>query len=503
MAVKGDNYSSLLFEKLKKSWDFRKEISAFSGFFHDPVWIMVSLSDNNGEIEVREDLTKQIKAFPGKKQISVKDINLITKNALATVKTKQVETVKYGVDCHGLCYPLIAFRKPFGFILLCGLKKHIPLNLRNLFRAFTDTIVRETCKEIELEELNETIRPRAVALSTVHTVHRLMSSTLNMSELLPRIARLSLQVLGANRCSIKLVDKKRKSLLPKTTVDLRKKQAKLKKVEIGKYAPGRAVKQSRTIRGKNYLATPLVEEEVLGVITLYDKFDGSEFTRYDEEIMKTLAEQAVTAIKNAQLYEEQASITMSSIQCIAMLLETRPHGSHKTEKACLKLTSLIGRCFNMNESEIKILQYAVMLHDTGQMGIPEKLLMKKGELTGEEYDIVKTHPRKGASILSKFKPLKPIVPIILHHHESFDGSGYPKGLCGDEIPRAAMILGVVSSFEAMITDKPYRKPLSVAAAVKEIKRNEGSQFDPLVVKAFCDAVSRKSILKLIEKELHQ
>ncbi|RLJ02407.1 MAG: hypothetical protein DRP08_04590 [Candidatus Aenigmatarchaeota archaeon] len=322
-----------------------------------------------------------------------------------------------------------------------------------------------------------------------------------MGELLPRIARLTLQVMRANRCSIKLVDRKRKTLLPMTTVDLRKKKAKLKKVQIGKYAPGRAVKQGRPIRGKNYLATPLIEDEVLGVITLYDKIDGSEFSSYDQEIMKTLAEQAVIAIKNAQLYEEQENLTMGSIKCIAMLLQARPHGSHVAEGSFIRLMQLIGRKFNMNETEIKMMQYAAMLHDTGQISIPEKLLMKKGGLTGSEFDIFKSHPTKGAKILSKIKPLKPIVPIILYHHENFNGTGYPDGLKGEAIPLPARILAVVSAFEAMITDKPYRKAISVEAAIKEVKKNSGTQFDPEVVDVFCEAVANKSVMKMLKKEL--
>jgi HD-GYP domain-containing protein (c-di-GMP phosphodiesterase class II) len=381
------------------------------------------------------------------------------------------------------------------------LKRKLTTTLQALFVLFINTVIKGTQKEMELEELNKTVRPRAIALSTVHTVHRLMTSTLNLHELFPRIARLSLQVMRANRCSIKLVGSRGKVLLPVTTIDLRKKKARLKKVTIGKYAPGRAVKQSREIRGKNYLATPLIDEDVVGVITLYDKIDGTEFTSFDEEIMKTLAEQAVIAIKNAQLFEEQENLTLSSIKCIAQLLETRPYGFHKAEASFLKLINIIGRKFNMNESEIRMLQYAAMLHDAGQLSIPEEVLMKKGVLTGREYDIIKAHPSRGASILSKFKPLKHIVPIILYHHENYDGTGYPRGLKKEEIPLPARVLAVVAAFEAMIIERPYRKALPIGSAVKEVSKNAGTQFDPKIVEAFCDAVARKDVRRLLEKEL--
>ena len=494
-------YFQHLFKRLQESWDLRKEVSAFGKFFQDPVWLLFPVVRKDAFRFSKSDLAKCIREQAGHHKITPENLDRIYSAVKNAKKGKKLEIFTYDNGLYGLCYPLKVEGRVFGFILMCNIRKKVPGNLQAIFQSFTDTIIRETQKSAELEELNETIRPRAIALSTVHTVHRLMGSTLNLGELLPRIARLSLQVLRANRCSIKLVDKKRKTLLPKTTVDLRKEKTKLKKVQIGKYAPGRAVKQGRAIRSKNYLATPLVEDEVLGVITLYDKLDGSEFTSYDEEIMKTLAEQAVIAIKNAQLYEEQESITLGSIQCIAMLLQARPHGAYLPEASFLKLIYIIGRKFDMNESEIKMLQYAAMLHDTGQISIPERVLMKKGGLTGMEYDIVKTHPLKGAKILSKIKPLKPIVPIILCHHENYNGKGYPKGLKGEEIPLSARVLAVVSSFEAMITEKPYRKALSIEAAIKEVKKNAGTQFDPEVVKVFCEAAAQKSVIKLLQKEL--
>jgi HD-GYP domain-containing protein (c-di-GMP phosphodiesterase class II) len=307
--------------------------------------------------------------------------------------------------------------------------------------------------------------------------------------------------MKAYRCSIKLLDKKRKTLLPVTTIDLRSTKTKLKKVAIGRYAPGRAVKQSRSIIGRNYLATPLIEGDVLGVITLYDKIDGSPFAENDSEIMETLAEQAITAIKNAQLYEEQERLTMSSIQCIAGLLQARPHGGFVAEASFRHLIKTIGVKLNMNETEIKMMQYAAMLHDTGQISIPEKLLMKKGVLTGSEFDIIKKHTLKGADILSKSKALKPIIPIILYHHENYNGTGYPRGLSKEEIPLAARVMAVISAFEAMITKKPYRKALSISAAVEELRRNSGTQFDPGIVKIFCEVIAQKKILNLLKKEL--
>ncbi len=490
-----------LFEVLKDNWCLREEISAFSKYLKTSSWIVLKDLPHGYSEFKKTDLFPVVKKSVRDTHRYRSEANKILRGIKKSVKEQALCEFAYNDKLFGVSYPLMVDSSVFGVIVLCGLKKSMHPDLKGIFTAFTAAVIRESQKEIELEEVNKTIRPRAVALSTVHTVHRLMTSTLNLNELLPMIARVAMQIIRANRCSIKLVDKKKQTLIPKCTIDARKQQTKLKKVVIGKYAPGRAVKKATPIRDKNFLATPLIDEEVVGVITLYDKLDGQGFSAFDEEIMKTLGEQSAIAIKNAQLFHEQVDLTTCSIKCIAQLLEARPHGGHRPEASTFKLISIIGRKFDMNESETKMLQYAAMLHDAGQLSIPEKVLTKRGELTGGELDIIKKHPRKGANILAKFKPLKPIVPIILYHHENFDGTGYPKGLKKNEIPLSARILGVVASFEAMIIEKPYRKALSIPAAVKEVKRNSGTQFDPQVVKVFCDAVDRRDVKKALQKEL--
>ena len=489
-----------LFAQVKNGWGRRKEITSLNHYLKNPVWCLLQEIPSGYTKLKKTNLADHIDhKFKNRTKVK-EELTKISKIIKRTAKTQKIEVFEYNDNANGICYPFMSEHDVFGYLVVCGFKKVIRADFRDIFCSMIDAIVRDSRKEIELEDINKTIRPRAIALSTVHTVHRLMTSTLDLNELLPRVARLTLQVLRSNRCSIKLVDKKRKTLIPKTTIDLRKSKIKLKKVQIGKYAPGRAVKRGTPIRGKNYLATPMIDRDVVGVITLYDKLDGSEFTQFDEEIMKTLGEQAAIAIRNAQIFGEQQNLTLSSIKCISQLLAKRSNVSHRAEGSFLKLISTIGPKFDMNEREIRTLQYAAMLHDAGQISIPEKLLMKK-HLTGKEFDIVKRHPMTGASILSQFKPLRPIVPIMLYHHENFDGSGYPKGLKGKEIPLAARILALVGTFEAMITEKPYRKALSISRAIREIRQSSGKQFDPKIVNVFCEVVQRKDVKKLLAREL--
>ena len=470
-----------IFIKIKGDKSFLQGLSSFIKNKNTSGWIILP---NQYDKYVDFKDTKVIEILKKQKFSNIqynKQLKKIFQYIRKNYKNKEVEQFEYENGFFAMICPIMNDKVYLGSIIILGLKKKFSSYIEKVILSFVNTVIDKNKKEVELEEINKTIRPRAIALSTVHTVHRLMTSSVELTELLPRIARLALQIIRANRCSIKLVDKKKKILIPKTTIDLRKKKTKLKKVQIGKYAPGRAVKKENAVCSAKYLAVPMIDQDVVGVITLYDKIDGREFTPFDEEIMKTLCEQAAIAIRNAQLFKEQTDITLSSIKCIAQLLESSSKRVRRAEATFLKLIHVVGAKFNMNLSEIKMLQYSAMLHDAGHICIPEEVLMKKTGLTGHEYELVKTHPKKAATMLSKFIPLKPIVPIILYHHENFDGSGYPKGLKGKEIPIPARIFAVIGAFESMIMEKPYRKAFSINAAIKEIKKNINTQFDPKVV----------------------
>jgi len=485
-----------IFTALEEKLDLRKVEEAFRSFFGHIILEIVDKKNAFDSKNLENKFCKTIKISEAMKKQGMEAM----KNCIKRCdKSKRTESIKCKSGHYGFCYPLIGEGKIAGYMVGCWLENEPSLELLNLFNYFTGITLKGILKEKELSELYESIKPRAIALSTVHTIHRLITSSLYLKELLSRIARLSMQIIKANRCSIKMIDSKRKVLLPKATVDHRTKKARLKKVKIGKWAPGKAVKYGKSIRDKRYLATPLIDEDVIGVITLYDKIDARPFNRFDEEIMKTLAEQSAIAIRNAQLYKEQEQLTMGSIKILAQIIESKCPGLHTPKTSFLRIVHLIGQEFNLREYELKLLQYATLLHDTGELMVPEKLLRKKGKLTEKEYRLIKEHPLKGAKIIKSLKSLKSVAPIIMYHHENFDGTGYPAGLSGTEIPIGARIMAVVAAFEAMITKRPYRVALTVERAVGEIKKNSGKQFDPEVVQVFANVMKRKDIRNLIKR----
>jgi HD-GYP domain-containing protein (c-di-GMP phosphodiesterase class II) len=131
---------------------------------------------------------------------------------------------------------------------------------------------------------------------------------------------------------------------------------------------------------------------------------------------------------------------------------------------------------------------AALLHDIGKIGISDKVLNKKGKLNEENWEAIKVHPRLGANIVSNIPNLASCVSIILHHHERWDGGGYPEGLKGEEIPIEARILAIADTFEAMTATRPYRSAFSREEVIRELRKGAGTQFDPKLVEIFIDLI---------------
>ncbi len=150
----------------------------------------------------------------------------------------------------------------------------------------------------------------------------------------------------------------------------------------------------------------------------------------------------------------------------------------------------IARKLGLPAQEIENIKHAAILHDLGKIGIPEKILLKRGPLNEQEMAVIKKHPLIGAHILSSIHSLKGAVPYIKHHHEHFDGSGYPSGLKGKKIPLGARIIAIADAFQALVSDRPYRKAFSQKKALEIIKQEAGTHFDPNIVKAFFEIVNK-------------
>lgn len=416
----------------------------------------------------------------------------------SAVKDKGPERFFEDGKGHGLLLPLKQGNQVYGYIAAHGFKYPVTDELMAVFTVFIETVMREVQKEMELTKLYDTIRPRAIALSTIHTVHRLISSTLDLDELMPRIARLCLQVMRAQGCKIFLLESNKKALALKAFVSANKQAQKIKSKTKLSGILGRIVRTGASALTPKKILVPLIDEDIIGVISINNKLGDKSFAEFDKEILTTFAEQAVIAIRNAQLYEEQEKLTIGSVKALAAILDTRPQHIQTHSLMFIKLVTDVAKQFNMTAQEIRVLKYASLLHDAGKVMIPDEILKKTKKLTGEEFQIVKKHPIKGVEIVKPIQVLQPVIPIILYHHEKYDGTGYPKGLKGKEIPLGSRIMSVVDAFISMISKQPYRECLSAAEALSEIKRYSGTQFDPEVVDIFKRLIEKTNIKSLLK-----
>ncbi len=394
---------------------------------------------------------------------------------------------------HTICLPVSADSQVRGFLGVSNLERPAPDAQLKLAQATLDSALREEERLDELKTLSETIQPRCVALSTIHTIHRLISSTLNLEELLPRVARLCCQVLRSQECVIWLMDREKQVLNPRAAVELVKGK-RARACRVGEGLAGRTAETLRMRMSPRRMVVPLVEEECLGVLQVRRFAPAKPFAVLDQEILTTLAEQAVVAIRNAQMYETQERVTWGTIRSLSAILDgmdTYSPGRATRTKVLAEAALAIADEMKVPVPQQRSLHYAALLHDAGRLGIPEEILHKPTKLNPAEFAKVKEHTVKGARLLEPLEILEPAIPIILYHHERYDGTGYPKGLKREAIPLGARILGVANAFEAMVCERPYRKAMSVAEAAKEISSHQGTQFDPKVVEAFLEAVRKK------------
>ena len=152
------------------------------------------------------------------------------------------------------------------------------------------------------------------------------------------------------------------------------------------------------------------------------------------------------------------------------------------------ICNVIGNWLRMNEKDLKVLVTCGLLHDIGKIGIQDDILKKKGKLTKEEYEVIKTHVEKSVEMIRFLPHMNYVIPAVLSHHERYDGKGYPNGIKGKEIPILGRILAVCDSFDAMVSRRAYKEKLSVEYAIGELENGKGTQFDPDVAQAFIELV---------------
>ncbi len=191
---------------------------------------------------------------------------------------------------------------------------------------------------------------------------------------------------------------------------------------------------------------------------------------------KVLEERIDDAFKNIQSHFQE------TVDSLVEAVDAKDSYTKGHLKRMSKFALLLGKEANLSQEELGLIQHAAVLHDIGKIGVPEAILLKKDTLSREEFEIIKKHPVIGARIISPVQSFKEVVPLVLYHHERFDGTGYPDGLKGNRIPLGARIIGIADAIDAMLTERPYARAKTVDEVRKELQQFAGIQFDPQLVK---------------------
>ncbi|MBN1550247.1 HD domain-containing protein [bacterium] len=234
----------------------------------------------------------------------------------------------------------------------------------------------------------------------------------------------------------------------------------------------------------SYLGVPMIfEDKCIGVIGLRSP-DFSTYTEHHLDILLHFANNTAVAIENSRLYKEVETSFVSTVEALVRLIDAKDPYTRNHSLRVAHVATELAREIGLSEDNIEMTRLASLLHDIGKVGLPETLLQKKGDLNEEERLLIQQHPEKGGDLVSGIDRLREIIPIIKRHHERIDGSGYPYGIKGEDIPITARIIAVADAFDAIISERPYRKSMSFSEAIKELRRCKGSQFDSDVVDAF-------------------
>ena len=242
---------------------------------------------------------------------------------------------------------------------------------------------------------------------------------------------------------------------------------------------------------KSLCISPLLVGDVaVGILVLGESRSATReaFDPDKIKLVNAISDQAASALRRATFHERLEQSFVEMVLALAKALDARDTYTQNHSQRMVAMTDELCHKLGIDEDQTQSIHLAAALHDIGKIGVPDEILRKPGPLTSQEWVSMKQHPKIGADILGPVTELALVAPIIIAHHEKFDGSGYPYGLKGDDIPLGARILSVVDAYVAMLDERVYRKALSHQEAVSELVKFSGSQFDPIIVDSFLKLV---------------
>jgi response regulator RpfG family c-di-GMP phosphodiesterase len=349
-------------------------------------------------------------------------------------------------------------------------------------------------------------RSRIATLSKLYEFTNKLTSLDSLNDVIDTTIRTIQNITGCSRISVMLLADDDQYLYIKRAIGLEEDIIKSTRIRVGEHIAGKAFHAKKAISSKPrshlydryfkykmsgpFMSIPLIEvpnkrgTKPIGVINLTNKKGGKAFTEGEKHLLFHLANSASIAIKNELRKTALQKASIDTLILLTNVLEakdtfTQGHSIRVSEYAC----AIAGR-LGFSDEALSEVRYGAQLHDIGKIEIPDSVLLKRGSLTLSEYRIMKRHPITSKRIVDHIAFFDHIKGLFLHHHERFDGRGYPDGIKGRNIEIGARIIAVADAYDAMTSDRPYRKAMSQMEAVSILKREQGYQLDPDCVDAF-------------------
>ncbi|PKK92252.1 MAG: hypothetical protein CVV64_02230 [Candidatus Wallbacteria bacterium HGW-Wallbacteria-1] len=363
----------------------------------------------------------------------------------------------------------------------------------------------------ELEKTRQTLESKSHQLENARELTKAVTCVLNLETLLSMILDKGLELAAAKTGSIMLLDYDTNYLTVKVARGMARDIQKKVRVKIGEGIAGHVFKtgnpllirdienagefskkSSSKYETHSLISVPLkIKERCIGVFNINNKQDGTSFNDDDLATIALLAAYASISIDTARLYDNLSKSIISIVKLATNALEAKDSYTAGHSERVTEFGTEIAKAMGLEEERIEIIRQAGLLHDIGKIGINDAVLLKPSRLTEEEFEIIKTHPAIGYAIVAPMEISLEVREAILHHHERYDGRGYPDGQKNDEISLEARVLCVADSFDAMTSTRAYRKSLPNHIVAKELIKCSGSQFDPEVVQVFLDILKER------------
>lgn len=340
------------------------------------------------------------------------------------------------------------------------------------------------------------------SIRTLHDLSKAINSTLDISRVEAMLLRKTSQLMGSPKVLILLLDEQKQSLTVHNHIGFDPERLLLKKIDNVQPFDHCIVQKGRVITLEELITKPdkqllqrdcpqllemffaplEVQGETYGLLGVVGR--GENFSQIELEIFCSIGSQAAVAMENASLHARLHSTFLHTAEALAEAINSRDPYTGGHTRRVQNYSLLLADSLDLTAEEKETLRLAAILHDIGKIGIDDNILKKGEKLTAQERRIMNKHPRIGANILQYVDEMQEVVPGVLHHHEWFDGSGYPDGLVGEQIPLQARIIAIADAFDALTTDRPYRKASHTAEAISVLELDAGNHFDPALLSIF-------------------